>query len=232
MSSEEKSAKEAKPGGKSSASPYNNWAMVILVLLLAWVVIHVAQAHSSKNTANLCTFDALREFTLGKDADGLARISNNCAGSRVAGDARRTLWEWASADWRRASSRNTSEGYHEFCSVWKRFELTEKYYECSSPARDGRMPISYRRSHSGGGDYIAQVYNGTSRDSAEAYSDSIKRRHGDLLSGLTVAVADGYGQHRVLIGPLSNKREADSLCLELKSRNIDCFSKAASEAMD
>jgi hypothetical protein len=217
--------------------------MVILAVLLAWVVIHVAQAHSAKNTAHLCTFEALREFAQAGNADGLSKISSNCGGSRAAGEARRILWDWASADWRRAAARNTADSYREFCATWRRFELTGRYYECSPAARDDRTPISYRdgATHSyrraAGGEYVAQVYSGLTRDSAEAYSDALKRRHGNLLGGLTVAVAEtgprGYGQeHKVLIGPLTNKREADSLCSELKSRNIDCFSKAAASALD
>lgn len=241
----ESSAKDAKPAGKSPGLPWEKWAAVVAVILIAWVVIHVAQAHSMRKAAYLCTFDSLREYTLARNADGLARISNNCAGSRVAGEARRTLWDWASADWRRASSRNTADGYQEFCSVWKRYELTGKYYDCSPSMRDGRLSISYRESgpHAyrrlsggAGGQYVAQVYNGTTRDSAEAYSDALKRRHGALLSGFTVAAVEtgprGYGQHKVLIGPMASKHDADALCMELKTRNVDCFSKATADALD
>jgi hypothetical protein len=244
MSSTETSAKEAKPGGKSSASQFNSWAVVIPVVLLAWVVIHVAQAHGDVNKAQLCTFKTLRDFAESNDANGLVQISDNCGGSRVAGEARHILWDWAKADWKRAAARNTASSYREFCSVWGRYELARRYYDCASALRNGRTSALYRngrrrlyRRPASAGEYVAQVFSGATRDSAEAYRNALKRRHRNLLAGLTVVVADtgprGYGgEHKVLIGPLANKRDADSLCSELKSRHVDCFSKAAAVAPD
>jgi hypothetical protein len=247
MSSAETSAKEEKTGWKFPANSLHNWAAVLFLILIVWGIIHTSHTPSGRPTAYLCTFDALKEFALAKDPDGLARISNSCAGSRVAGEARRTLWDWANTDWRRASTRNTADGYSEFCSTWKRYELTDKYYDCSNAPMAEHIPVAYK---DGGwrpskqingeeldGEYVAQVYNGATRDGAEAYSDGLKRRHSGLLGGLTVAVEEGgrrgyTREHKVLIGPLASKRDADSLCWELKTRNVDCFPKASAQVLD
>lgn len=247
MSSAETSAKDENAGGKTTTQSLYNWAAVLFLVLILWGVIHTAHTHTGRPVSYLCTFDALKEFALARDADGLARISNSCAGSRVAGEARRTLWDWASADWRRAATRNTADGYHEFCTAWSRYELTEKYYDCAHAPMAAHLPVAYKE---GGwrpsrqingqeldGEYVAQVYNGATRDGAEAYSDGLKRRHGGLLGGLTVGVEEGgrrgyVREHKVLIGPLASKRDADSLCWELKTRNVDCFPKASASVLD
>jgi hypothetical protein len=244
---EKAGAKDGGAGGKFPPGSLHNWAVVLFLVLVVWAIIHTSHTQPGRHSAYLCTFDALKEFALTKDPDGLARISNSCAGSKVAGEARRTLWDWASADWRRATVKNTVDGYSEFCSTWKRYELTDKYYDCSNAPKAERIPVAYKdgawrpnKQINGAeldGEYVAQVYNGATRDGAEAYSDGLKRRHSGILDGLTVAVEEGgrrgYArEHKVLIGPLANKRDADSLCWELKNRNVDCFAKPSAEVLN
>jgi hypothetical protein len=86
-------------------------------------------------------------------------------------------------------------------------------------------------------EYVAQLYNGSTRDGAEDYGDAIRRRHRGLIAGLDLTVEDagrrGYAsEHRVLVGPFSKKRDAEALCRAFKMRDVDCFPRLSREALD
>lgn len=202
-------------GGTSGGAGYSPTAAWVLLILIVIVTIYVTQTQGRRGAGVLCSKQRVVEFASDGNLKGLKEISESCAHSGAGWAARRAL----SAATMSAEMQGGG--------------LTPAGLRSGANAGDGHPSSKEALA----GAFVAQLYIGTTRDGAEAYGDWIVERHCDLACGFAVSVArarhKGYApEHRVLIGPLAVKRDADSLCEAFKARGVDCFPKMSQEALN
>ena len=95
------------------------------------------------------------------------------------------------------------------------------------PPREAKKPVPREKKPATSGYVVVATHRKSGPEAAAALAE-IQQKHGDALSGKTLAVVEANHPelgviYRVIAGPPSSKESADEVCGKLKAQNVGCW---------